>query len=68
MSRKKSKPKNSGQIDRRQESRNKRASGALAYLAYQIHAEQVPQSKENPAGDITPAPKTDHTRNTGESI
>lgn len=40
MSRKKSKPKNSGRIDRRQETRNKRASGTLAYLAYQIHAEQ----------------------------
>ena len=64
MGRKKSKPKNSGRIDRRQETRNKRASGTLAYLAYQIRAEQ---KLEDRAGDITPAPKTDHTRNTGES-
>ena len=67
MSRKKSKPKNSGRINRRQETIDKRSLGSLKYLEYQVHAEQVPQSKENPAGDITPAPKTDHKRNTGES-
>ena len=68
MSRKKSKPKNSGRINRRQETIDKRSLGSLKYLEYQIHAEQVPQSKENPAGDITPAPKTDHKTSTGESI
>ena len=66
MSRKKSKPKNSGRINRRQETIDKRSLGSLKYLEYQIHAEQVPQSKENRAGVITPAPKTDH-KNTGES-
>ena len=65
MKKSKSKPKNSGQIDRRQETRNKRALGSLAYLAYQIRAEQ---KLEDRAGDITPAPKTDHKRNTGETI
>ncbi len=68
MSRKKSKPKNSGRINRRQETIDKRSLGSLKYLEYQIHAEQVPQSKENPAGVITPAPKTDHKTNTGGSI
>lgn len=68
MSRKKSKPKNSGRINRRQETIDKRSLGSLKYLEYQIHAEQVPQSKENRAGGITPAPKTDHKTNTGESI
>ena len=34
------KPKNGGRIDRRQETRNKRSLGSLAYLAYQIHNEQ----------------------------
>ena len=68
MSRKKSKPKNSGRINRRQETIDKRSLGSLRYLEYQIHAEQVPQSKENPAGVITPAPKTDHKTNTGGSI
>ena len=66
MSRKKSKPKNSGRINRRQETIDKRSLGSLKYLEYQIHAEQVPQSKENPGEDNTPAPKTDH-KNTGES-
>ena len=47
MSRKKSKPKNSGRINRRQETIDKRSLGSLKYLEYQIHAEQVPQSKEN---------------------
>ena len=41
---KKSKPKNSGRIDRRHETRDKRALGSLAYLAYQIHAEQKKQT------------------------
>ena len=68
MSRKKSKPKNSGRINRRQETIDKRSLGSLKYLEYQIHAEQVPQSKENRAGDNTPAPKTDHKTNTGESV
>lgn len=62
------KPKNSGRTDRRQETIDKRSLGSLKYLEYQIHAEQVPQNKENRAAVITPAPKTDHTRNTGESI
>ena len=47
MSKKKSKPKNSGQIDRRQETRNKRALGSLKYLEYQIHNEQRSRDKEN---------------------
>ena len=68
MSRKKSKPKNSGRINRRQETIDKRSLGSLKYLEHQIHAEQVPQSKENRAGDIIPTPETDHKRNTGESI
>ena len=64
MSRKKSKPKNSRRINRRQETIDKRSLGSLKYLEYQIHAEQVPQSKENRAASH----KTDHKRNTGESI
>jgi len=47
MSRKKSKPKNSRRINRRQETIDRRSLGSLKYLEYQIHAEQVPQSKEN---------------------
>lgn len=66
MSRKKSKPKNSGRINRRQETIDKRSLGSLKYLEYQIHAEQVPQSKENRTGDIIPTPETDPKRNTGE--
>jgi len=44
MKKSKPKPKNSGQIDRRQETRNKRALGSLAYLTYQIHNEQKKQT------------------------
>ena len=65
MKKSKPKPKNSGHINRWQETRNKRALGSLAYLAYQIHNEQ---KLEDGAGDITPAPKTDHKTNTGETI
>ena len=63
MSRKTGNP-NNRKRNRRQETIDRRSLGSLKYLEYQIHAEQVPQSKENRAGSITPAPKTDHKRNT----
>ena len=47
MSRKKSKPKNSGRINRRQETIDKRSLGSLKYLEYHIHNEQRSQDKEN---------------------
>lgn len=37
---KKSKPKNSGRINRHQEGIDKRYLGSLSYLEYQIHKEQ----------------------------
>jgi len=40
MKKSKPKPKNRRRIDRRQDTRDKRALGSLAYLAYQIHNEQ----------------------------
>lgn len=56
MSRKKSKPKNSGRINRRQETIDKQSLGSLKYLEYQIHNEQRSQDKEN---------RTNPKRNTG---
>ncbi len=67
MSRKTGNP-NKRKRNRLVEGIDKRNLGYFNHIAYQIHAEQRSQDKENRAGDITPAPKTDHKTNTGESI
>jgi len=38
------KPKNSGRINRRQETRDKRSLGSLKYLEYHIHKDQKKQT------------------------
>ena len=67
MSRKTGNP-NTRKRNRLVEGIDKRNLGYFNHIAYQIHNEQRSQDKENRAGDITPAPKTDHKRNTGESV
>ena len=44
------KPKNGGRINRWHDTRDKRALGSLAYLAYQIHNEQ---KLEDQSGEST---------------